>query len=197
MIEKFCSQCGTAREWKFDGGRQRPTCPACGHVFYGYYSLGAGGLLVQDGCVLLVQRGREPNIHSWTLPSGYVETDESPDEAIVREFREETSLRVQVNGLIGCWHSFPAAEHTIYCVFGLALEGPLSDLKADGNETECVAFFSPTEFASLPDLGPLSRWFCEHYTPADVALARLPRDLQPNQRNPERKLSIFIPMHSP
>jgi 8-oxo-dGTP diphosphatase len=57
--------------------------------------LGVGGIVIQDGKVLLVQRGREPLKGYWSVPGGAVETGERLEEALLREVREETGLRVK------------------------------------------------------------------------------------------------------
>jgi 8-oxo-dGTP diphosphatase len=57
--------------------------------------IGVGGIVIHDGKVLLVQRGREPLKGYWSVPGGAVETGERLEEALCREVLEETGLRVQ------------------------------------------------------------------------------------------------------
>jgi 8-oxo-dGTP diphosphatase len=53
-----------------------------------------GAVIVQDGRVLLVRRGRAPLKGHWTLPGGVLELGESLHEGVVREVFEETGLTV-------------------------------------------------------------------------------------------------------
>ena len=52
----------------------------------------AGGVLLRDGLVLLLQRGSG----EWVMPKGHIEEGESHEEAAVREVGEETGLSVKV-----------------------------------------------------------------------------------------------------
>ncbi|HEX5482453.1 MAG TPA: NUDIX hydrolase [Terriglobia bacterium] len=54
-----------------------------------------GGIIIQDGSVLLVRRGNPPLKGEWTLPGGMVELGEKVQSAVRREIREETGLRVE------------------------------------------------------------------------------------------------------
>jgi len=96
---KYCPDCGTALELREFGQRQRTFCPQCQRIHYVQLKVGAGALIEQDG-KLLLQRTQSPFQGSWNLPAGYVESDESPLEAVVRETYEETGLRVEVEGLV-------------------------------------------------------------------------------------------------
>lgn len=42
--------------------------------------------------VVLIQRGREPHKGSWAFPGGFVDYNEDPEHAALRELQEETSL---------------------------------------------------------------------------------------------------------
>jgi 8-oxo-dGTP diphosphatase len=53
---------------------------------------GVGAVVVVDGSILLVRRGRPPQAGRWSVPGGHVEPGESPEAAVLRELGEETGL---------------------------------------------------------------------------------------------------------
>ena len=54
-----------------------------------------GGVLIHEGKVLLIRRGKEPLRGRWVVPGGTVELGETLEEALVREMREETGLTIE------------------------------------------------------------------------------------------------------
>ena len=104
---RYCPHCAHKLERKDLSGRERAYCPACRFVHFHDPKLSVGGLVVEDGRVLLIRRGVIPRIGYWAVPSGFVEYDEQPREALAREIEEETGLRTQVGRVIDV---FPNAD---------------------------------------------------------------------------------------
>ena len=63
--------------------------------------VGVGAVVLHEGRVLLVRRGRPPGAGKWSLPGGLVHLGETTRAAVVREVAEECGLRVHVVGLAG------------------------------------------------------------------------------------------------
>ena len=61
--------------------------------------MAVAALLSHDACVLLVKRATPPRHGYWALPAGYMDADELPEEALVREVSEETGLAVRATEL--------------------------------------------------------------------------------------------------
>jgi ADP-ribose pyrophosphatase YjhB (NUDIX family) len=62
--------------------------------------IGVGAVIMRNDQVLLVKRGSEPGKNQWSVPGGLVELGETVHDTVVREVKEETSLDVEVHGLI-------------------------------------------------------------------------------------------------
>jgi len=96
----YCPHCRTELKEQLVFGRNRSVCSECGFVHFLDPKVGAGVLAERDGKVVLVRRAVVPALGSWCLPSGFVEYDEGPEQAAIREFLEETGLQVQLTGLL-------------------------------------------------------------------------------------------------
>ena len=61
--------------------------------------LGVGALIIEDGRILLIERGKEPLKGYWSLPGGLLEVGERLADAIRREVFEETELQIEPTGI--------------------------------------------------------------------------------------------------
>lgn len=57
-------------------------------------------VIVDGNKVLLTRRIYNPNQGQWTLPAGFMNAHELPQEAARRECREETGLEVEIDSLL-------------------------------------------------------------------------------------------------
>ncbi len=62
--------------------------------------VGVGGVIVDDGRVVLIKRRFEPLAGEWSLPGGNLDVGETLEAAVAREMEEETGLRVEVGPVI-------------------------------------------------------------------------------------------------
>jgi 8-oxo-dGTP diphosphatase len=62
--------------------------------------VGVGAVIVHKAKIVLIKRGNEPSRGKWTIPGGLVELAESPEQAVMREAKEETGLDVENPDLI-------------------------------------------------------------------------------------------------
>lgn len=109
-------------------------------------SLTCDGLLVREGKVLLVKRGKEPFRGCYALPGGFVEYGEKAEDCVVREVREETGLETEVLRLMGAYSEMgrDPRGHLVTLLYLLREKG--GALKA-GDDAEAAGFF---DRSSLP-----------------------------------------------
>lgn len=95
---------------------------------------GAFGIIVQNQRVLLVKRRDVP---LWDLPGGTQQQRETAVDCVVREIREETGLKVQIDYLVGNYfRSLHNDQQTIFKVTALTKKAI-----ASGPETKQIAYF--------------------------------------------------------
>jgi ADP-ribose pyrophosphatase YjhB (NUDIX family) len=118
-------------------------------------------VLVRDkgGRVLLV---RHADSGRWGLIGGAVEVDERPEDAAVRETKEEAGVEVALTRLVAVLGgpefrvTYPNGDRTAYvsAVYEARVSGGRP--RPDGDETVEVAWFAPEELSAI-DLGPFAR----------------------------------------
>lgn len=94
-----CRYCGEELGEKHAEGKERPYCPSCDRIIWQNASPAAATVLRKGEKILFVKRGIEPGKGEWSLPAGFLEYEEEPEEAAARELEEETGLKVEPSDL--------------------------------------------------------------------------------------------------
>jgi len=114
--------------------------------------VGVGALIYDGDRILLVLRGKPPLEGCWSLPGGGVEAGERLEDAVEREVREETGLRVKADGLATVFERIIPDEqkrceyHYVLVDFYCKVMG--GDLQA-GDDSQDVRWFALDELDRL------------------------------------------------
>src|SRR5512146_1454789 len=98
----YCPRCATSLTRGIAGERERSVCPACGWVHWDNPTPVVAAVIELEGKVLLARNAawREG---MFALVTGFLEREESPADAVMREVREETALEPLGANLIGVY----------------------------------------------------------------------------------------------
>lgn len=118
--------------------------------------VGAKGLVVEGGTVLLVQERRPDGSTFWTLPGGGVRAGESLRDGLGRELREELGCGSAIQGpATTCVyeHETMPDTSTVYTVFRCELRGEPVPAREEGLVDH--AWFAPDSLprSTLPPIG--------------------------------------------
>jgi 8-oxo-dGTP diphosphatase len=103
-VAHFCVNCGAVLVPREIEGRMHEGCPNDDFVLWHDPKVVTAVVVEAPGGVLLGRRGIDPGRDLWCLPGGFVNDDEGPLDAAVRECREEIGAGVEVTGLVGVYH---------------------------------------------------------------------------------------------
>ena len=164
---KFCSECGSNQlRWTIPAGDNFPryVCQACHTVHYQNPKVVTGCLASWENQVLLCKRAIEPRYGLWTLPAGFMEQEETLEQAALRETWEEAYARVEQ---VQLYHIFSLPHISqVYVMF----RGQLADLDfKPGTESLAVQLFAESaipweEIAFRVVTSTLKQYFADYQT---------------------------------
>lgn len=110
--------------------------------------VGVGGVIVQDGKVVLIKRRFEPLAGQWSLPGGRVELGETLDAGLAREMLEETGLEVEVGPVVDVFDRIlhgPDGRVQYHYVLIDYLCRPIGGALQHGSDAAAAALVDPGE----------------------------------------------------
>jgi ADP-ribose pyrophosphatase YjhB (NUDIX family) len=102
MDWRFCPLCAAPLARRIVGERDRDACTACDWVHWDNPTPVVAAIIEYDGRVLLARNRAWPE-KMFALVTGFLERDESPSAAVLREVKEETDLDADAASLIGVY----------------------------------------------------------------------------------------------
>ncbi|MCY4464860.1 MAG: NUDIX hydrolase [Chloroflexi bacterium] len=157
-IANYCAVCGGRLIQQRHSGRDRPFCQACQQPTYFDPKVAVVIFVLRADKVLLIQRAIEPGAGKWALPAGFVDHDEAPEDAAIRETLEETGLHVTIRKLLAVFPKRDDGLADIAIAYGAEITG--GGAKA-GDDAAAVGFFAAGQLPPLvfyPTITLVAQW---------------------------------------
>uniref|UniRef100_UPI00405768AD NUDIX domain-containing protein n=1 Tax=Acetatifactor sp. TaxID=1872090 RepID=UPI00405768AD len=137
------------------------------------WSQSVTGVVIKNGKVLLARHTYGSGKGMFIVPGGYVEYGESPQDAVKREYLEETHVQVEPKEIIGVRFN----NHDWYIAF--AAEYVAGEPVSDGDENDAVVWMDVEEAQSREDVPDLTKKLIRCALEADKGLKPMPYEGNP------------------
>lgn len=142
-----------------DDTHRRSVCDHCGFVDYQNPRIVVGSVVWHQGKYLLCRRAIEPRHGFWTVPAGYLEKGETPEEGARREAREEACADITIEGLLAVYTVRHLSQ--VQLIYRASLpDGAF----AAGDETLEARLFAPEDLADIELAFPTVHWMLDHHS---------------------------------
>lgn len=111
--------------------------------------------------IFATQRGYGDFKGGWEIPGGKLEPDETPEQCIVREIREELDTHISAEKIVGVVnYDYPAFHLTMHCILCTIISGNLTLLEHESakwltKETLHSVDWLPADQLILPQIEAL------------------------------------------
>lgn len=148
------------------------------------YTKSVTGIVIKDGKVLLARHTYGAGKNMLVVPGGYVDYGESPEDAVKREYLEETKIVVEPKEIIGIRFNM----HDWYVAF--RAEYVSGEAVTDGDENSEVIWLDVDEALERDDVANLTKKLIKQ---AVCTKARLVADKTYEESGKYAPYSFYVP----
>lgn len=141
---------------------EREVCSTCGFVNYQNPRVVVGSVVRHEGKVLMCRRAIEPRRGFWTVPAGYLELNETPEDGARREAREEALAELQLGELLAIYSVIHLSQVQLIWRAELIDPGPGNSLFGVGEESLEVKLFAWDDLPMDEIAFPTVHWMLGH-----------------------------------
>jgi len=151
QIFKFCPLCKYGLRQNLIEDRTRWVCQKCGWINYeNPLPVAVCAAINANGKILIAKRNQKPEKNKWALPGGFIELNENPEKACLRELKEETGLEGTIVKLAGVYQQKTKIYGSLI-IIGYVVKVFKDDIFLNGELKE-AKFFSRKDSPSIPFL---------------------------------------------
>lgn len=138
--------------------RERLVCPDCDYIAYENPKVVVGVVATWEGKLLMCRRAIDPRRGHWTLPAGFLELGETPEEGAAREAWEEARAELEIVDLLAVYSLRHISQLQLFYRARL-----LSPEVSAGPESEEVGLFSFDDLPARELAFPSVYWAIDHF----------------------------------
>jgi NAD+ diphosphatase len=129
-----CPACGSG-DIVFDENK-KIICRECAFTYFHNVAAAVGAILEYDGKIVLIKRAKEPGRGMLDLPGGFIDPNESAEEAVVREVKEEINIDIREPEYLGSFPNIYKYQDVLYHTCDLFFYCRINVLPVEFSKTE-------------------------------------------------------------
>jgi len=142
---QFCPACGDPSIETVDSVSVR--CPACEFELFMSPSISAAALIEDAaGNLLVIKRKKDPRKGYFGMPGGFANPNETLDETLIREVKEEVNLDLISWSYLGAWpnqYPFKSVIYSVVDTYFTAKVENFDKMQSCQEELESIHFLDP------------------------------------------------------
>jgi NAD+ diphosphatase len=123
---KYCPKCASKELLAFESNAMK--CITCGFVYFHNAASAVAAIIETSSGILVVKRNHDPKKGQLDVPGGFVNYNESLEDALRREIMEELSIELESVQYFGSFPNIYKFEQVTYFTTDIFFKCPLNSV---------------------------------------------------------------------